>query len=102
MKQFCKRLKLILCLAFLLTQCDPEGKKNCDWTLEPEPSLKGQSQDGFIPVCARNRVTMKQDCRFQTKLDYAKNIYGKNFKYIDIEVESPALPRTITKIKLCL
>jgi hypothetical protein len=98
--------KFILSLAaylilLSLTACDPEGKKECAWTLEPEPSLIGKVQEGFIPVCARNRQKMKQDCRLQVKLEYAKENLGKKFRYVDMQVESPALPRTVSSITFC-
>lgn len=96
------RQLLILLGALTLTAgCDPEGRKNCDWVLEPEPKLIGTTTEGFIPVCARNRVTNKEDCRLQTTLDYAKDVYGRKFRYIDLRVESPGLPRTISKITFC-
>lgn len=84
-----------------LSSCDPEGKKECEWVLEPEPNLIGKTEKGFIPVCARNRKSMKQDCRLQTSLEKAKSYYGKTFRYVDMEIESVALPRTIKEIKFC-
>ena len=86
---------------FFLSACDPEGKKECDWVLEPEPKLIGKTEEGYIPVCARNRKTMKQDCRLQTTLEEAKSYSGKVFRYVDMEIESVALPRTIKTIKFC-
>lgn len=92
---------LILSLLVFSYACDPEGRKNCDWVLEPEPKNIGKVEEGFIPVCARNRKTMKQDCRLQTTLEKAKNFYGKKFRYVDLEVKSVVIPRTITKISFC-
>ena len=91
----------LACLPWLLAACDPEGKKQCAWVLEPEPNLKGTTDPGFIPVCARNRATMKEDCRLQTTLDYAEKVYGRKFRYTDLRVESPGLPRTVADIKFC-
>ncbi len=88
-------------LVFLILGCDPEGKKKCDWVLEPEPSLIGKTDDGYIPVCARNRKTQKQDCRMQATMEYAKESLGRKFRYIDIRTENAGLPRTITTIKFC-
>jgi hypothetical protein len=81
--------------------CDPEGKNNCDWTLEPEPKNLGMAQDGMIPLCARNRVTIKQDCRLQAPMEFAKQAYGKKFRYSDMVVKSFGIPRTIATIKFC-
>jgi hypothetical protein len=87
--------------SFLSLACDPDGKKSCDWVLEPEPKLKGSSDDGYIPVCARNRTTMKEDCRLQTSLEYAEKAYERKFRYTDLRVESSGLPRTVKSIKFC-
>ena len=84
-----------------LVGCDPDGKNRCAWVLEPEPKLDGQADAGMIPVCARNRENMKEDCRLQTSFDYAKKVYGRKFRLVDVEVESAGLPRTIKTIKFC-
>ena len=81
--------------------CDPEGKKDCVWTLEPEPKNVKIAQPGMIPLCARNRVTMKQDCRLQAPIEFAKNAWGKTFRYEDMSVKSYGIPRTIASIKFC-
>lgn len=86
---------------FFLVACDPDGKKNCDWVLEAEPTLKDKVTSGYIPVCARNRVTNKQDCRLQSSLEFAKKSFGKKFRYTELEIESVALPRTIKRITFC-
>lgn len=97
--------RICLIATILLTSgllaCDPEGRRKCDWVLEAEPKLKGQADEGMIPVCARNRVTMKEDCRLQTNLDFAKNAMGRRFRYDDLVVENPGIPRTIKSIKYC-
>jgi hypothetical protein len=86
----------------VLTGCDPDGKENCDWTLEPETTLIGTTTEpGMIPVCARNRVTNKQDCRFQTTMDFAKSAWNRKFKFVDIKADMRKLPRIITDIKFC-
>lgn len=96
-----KRVWMGLMMASLLVACDPEGRKNCDWVLEPEPKLIGTTSEGMIPVCARNRQTNKEDCRLQTSLAYAEKVYGRKFRYVDLRVESPGIPRTIDSIKFC-
>ncbi len=93
---------ILLALAGLLVAgCDPEGRKQCEWVLEPEPKLKGTTDEGYIPVCARNRVTQKEDCRMQTTLEYAMKVEKRKFRYVDLRVESPGLPRTIASIRFC-
>lgn len=99
--------KHLLCLmvlalsAPLFMACDPEGKKECSWVLEPENKMIGKTDPGMIPVCARNRKTMKEDCRLQTTLEYAQKAYNRKFRYTDLRIESPGLPRTIAGIKFC-
>src|SRR5688500_2405556 len=64
-----------IAISVLLLGCDPEGRKECVWVLEPEPKLDGSTDAGMIPVCARNRKTMKEDCRLQTSLAYAEKVF---------------------------
>ena len=96
------RIALTVGIALLASGCDPEGKKKCQWTLEPEPNLIGTATvAGMIPVCARNRTTNKEDCRFQAQMDFAKSAWMKKFKYVDIESDNSKLPRVIKSIKFC-
>lgn len=104
MRGFAPRLmRMAACLAAALTlsACDPDGKRDCSWVLEPEPKLIGTTEEGKIPVCARNRDKMKEDCRLQTNLDYAKKVYGRKFRYVDLRVNKASLPRTIDSIRFC-
>lgn len=95
------RLAVVLLISWLVTACDPEGRKKCDWVLEPEPNLLGTSTPGYIPVCARNRTTMKQDCRMQATLEFAKTASGKKFRYVDLRLDKASVPRTVMNIKFC-
>jgi hypothetical protein len=95
-----KTLVIFICLSGL-SACDPDGKKRCDWVLEPEPSLSGKADIGYIPVCARNRQNMKQDCRLQCSLNFAKEAMGKKFRYVDLVINSPGIPRAVAEIKFC-
>ncbi len=91
----------LLFFFFFFIACDPEGKNQCAWVLEPEPDIKQNVDQGFIPVCARNRSTKKQDCRLQTTLDKAKEYFGRKFRYSDLKVKDYGIPRTITEITFC-
>jgi hypothetical protein len=90
---------IFACLALL--GCDPERKKKCEWYLMPDIDRVGKTQEGFIPVCARNFTSNKQDCRLQAPLDFAKQHYDKKFRYVDMEYNGPGIPRTVTKIEHC-
>jgi hypothetical protein len=95
-------IRFLTLIAVLGTMgCDPEGKTDCVWTLEPEPKNLGTTAAGMIPLCARNRVTMKQDCRLQAPLDFAKDAYGRKFRYSELTVKSYGIPRTVDAIKYC-
>ena len=94
--------KLVAALVlWTLVACDPEGKKECAWVLEAEPKLDGTVDQGYIPMCARNRASMKEDCRLQATMEFAKSVLNKKFRYVDMRIASPGLPRTITTIKFC-
>ncbi len=96
-----KIIGILLVSLFGLTSCDPEGRQECQQTLEPEPKLIGKTDEGYIPVCARNRVTNKEDCRFQVSLEFAKTAWAKKFKYVDIDADASKAPKVIKKIKYC-
>lgn len=87
--------------AMVLMGCDPQGKEKCQWTLEPEPKLIGTTEPGLIPVCARNRETNSEDCRFQATLDFSKGAWTRKFRYVDIDVDPSKAPRVIRSIKYC-
>ena len=93
------------CLLFInilfLFACDPERRKECEWVLVPDKSRIDKVDEGFIPVCARNYVSQKQDCRLQTKLDYAKKVHKKTFRYTELVVVDYGKPRTIKEITFC-
>ncbi|MDD9952623.1 MAG: hypothetical protein OXT67_13765 [Zetaproteobacteria bacterium] len=55
----------------------------------------------MIHVCARNRTSGKQDCRLQIPLAHAKAYDGKFFRYVDLKVDSPGIPRTVVQISTC-
>src|SRR3989338_8148308 len=95
------KIGFVLLGSFLFLGCDPERKKQCEWTLEPEPLKMGKTEPGFIPVCARNWVSHKQDCRLETTLPFAKEVAGKKFRYVDMKVASLAIPRKIQQITFC-
>lgn len=89
----------IFCVFFMFS-CDLDHKKKCEWKLIPDIDRKEDDSidEGYIPVCARNFITKKQDCRMQATLEYAQESYGKLFRYVDIKIKSVALPRTVESI----
>lgn len=95
------RIVGLVAVLFCSTACDREGKETCNWVLEAEPKLIGAVEKNYIPVCARNRVSMRQDCRLQAKLEFAREAEGKKFRYVDLKVDSPGIPRTVTGIEFC-
>jgi hypothetical protein len=94
--------KLLLPLIFLLSGCDTERKKKCEWTLEPDTNRKvDEVNPGYVPACARNRTALKQDCRLEVTLELAKQLEGKKFRYVDMKVKNYGIPRTIEDIRTC-
>jgi hypothetical protein len=105
---------ICLVLAFFLSSCDTEGKEECAWTLEPEIKNQGATAPGYIPVCARKRIlregffwttiykdSTREDCRFQTTLEFAEKSWRKTFRYVDIDADMTKFPRVIKNIKFC-
>ncbi len=94
--------KLIVLLSFVwVVGCDPDGRKDCDWVLEPEPNNVANVEPGFVPVCARNRKTMKEDCRMQATLEFAKKVYGRKFRLSEVEYSTKTYPKTISDLTYC-
>ncbi len=95
------RILLSLMLILPLLGCDPDHKNKCEWYIVPDVDRIGQVDEGMIPVCARNFVVNKQDCRLQTTLAFAEKIYKKSFRYVDLKTKNAARPRTIDEIRFC-
>jgi hypothetical protein len=95
------RTLFLFAIVAALTSCDPEHRKKCEWYLMPDQDRKIETKEGVIPVCARNFVTNKQDCRLIAPLDFAREAYNKKFKYVDMKVDGPGIPRTVLEIKFC-
>lgn len=92
---------LAVLTALSLGGCDPERKKRCEWYLMPNTEKKANVDKGYISVCARNLMANKEDCRLQTTLSFAKKVYGKTFRYVDLKVKSFGIPRTIQEMTFC-
>ncbi len=87
--------------ALTLFSCDPSHKKKCEWYLMPEPTLIGTSSPGYIPVCARNLTIDKEYCRIEATLEFAKSVYGKKFRFDDMEIDkSGKFPKKVIAIDL--
>ena len=100
------RLLTITLFFFLgLTQsaCDPEHRKKCEWFLIPDTARKDDPKidQGFIPVCARNLVVNKEDCRLQATPEFAKSAWNKKFRYTDLKTDGIKLPQRVSQIDYC-
>ena len=86
-----------------LVACDPDGKKQCEWYLMPEPqNAEKVTKDGYIPVCARNLSKNKEDCRLQAKLEFAKSVFNKKFRYVDMQLKkNDGFPQTVESLAFC-
>lgn len=85
-----------------LTGCDWEHTKECEWYLMPEPSLIDKTDEGFIPVCARNLTINKEKCRMQATEEIARKYYGQKFRLVDLVVDLEGkFPRTVISLKSC-
>ena len=93
-----KKIFFLHLLFLSLLGCDPERKKKCEWYLVPDLDRTGTIDPGYIPVCARNYIVNKQDCRLQATLEFARDAYNKKFRLVDLKVKSPGIPRTVTTI----
>jgi len=93
---------LVAGLVVGLSGCDWNHTKKCEWYLMPDPDRIGKSDEGYIPVCARNLVINKENCYLQATLSLTREYYGKKFRMVDVEIDrSGQFPRTVTSIKTC-
>ncbi len=92
-----------LCLlAWFLIGCDPAHKEQCEWYLIPEPKNIDMVPEGWVPLCARNFVTVKQRCHLKASLDFAKAVHNKTFRLSALKVDDTGpYPREVLKIKTC-
>jgi len=67
----------------------------------PDQDRIGKVNKGMIPLCARNFVVNKQDCRLQSSLEFAEAHYQKKFKYNVMKVDGTGIPRTVQEITHC-
>jgi hypothetical protein len=91
-------------LTMLLSGCDWWAQRQCAWYLMPDTDKKreGTTEQGFIPVCARNLDVNKEYCQIQATLEFAEKSYGKKFRYIDMELDlNSSFPRKVSNIKFC-
>lgn len=92
---------LVLLSLGLVTSCDPDRKKKCEWYLVPELRHKDTVEAGWVSLCAKNYTTMKQKCFIQAKLDYAEKVFGKKFKYSDMKLDDKGFPKKVKSIEFC-
>lgn len=88
-------------LTTALSSCDREHLNKCEWYLIPDQDRKSPVQDGYIPVCARNYKVVKQDCRLQATFEFAEKAYNRKFRFKDMKVDGPGIPRTVKSIRYC-
>jgi hypothetical protein len=96
--------QLVVFTLLLLSQafsCDTNRKDACEWYLIPNSDQVNLADGEYIPVCARNFVSNKEDCRLKAKLDFAKSIYNKKFRFGDMTLSGKEFPRTVESIKTC-
>lgn len=90
-----------LLLLGLLGACDPQHRRQCEWYLVPDLDRPVDGDGSVIPVCARNFVTNKQDCRLEADLEYAKSVYNRKFRYSDLRVKNVGIPRRVDHVAFC-
>lgn len=86
---------------FLLTH-DWQRKNKCEWYLIPDTSEGRSSDEGMIPVCARNYEIHKQNCRLQAKMGFAKKYFKKKFRLDEMQLSSKtSYPKEVVGITVC-
>lgn len=92
--------KILFFFIIILLGCDPQRHKKCEWYLVPEPDHIELVAKGWVSLCARNYQNNKQRCFIQAKLDFAEKVYGKAFRFSDLELDK-SNPNKVISIKIC-
>jgi hypothetical protein len=99
---FQSRIYIGLALLALITGCDPQRLKKCEWLIEPEVAHINTVAEGKVSLCIRNFVIGKQKCFIQADIDdYEKNFMSKTFRYADINLNADIFPRELLASKSC-
>ena len=88
-------------LALVVAGCDPFRKKKCEWYLVPEPKHIDQVGMGFVSLCATNYILDRRRCYLQAKIELAEKMYGKPFRYSELELSEKEFPRTVVNVVEC-
>ncbi|NRA63637.1 MAG: hypothetical protein HRU19_04095 [Pseudobacteriovorax sp.] len=95
-------IKYVIGLSLLLVSgCDWYHKNKCEWYLVPEPDDIDKVEPGWVSLCARNYEINRQRCLLKAKLNFAKQVHGKPFRYNSMEVKQGPYPKEVTSITVC-
>lgn len=92
---------LIFSFCILLIGCDWYRKNKCEWFLVPEPRDASSVEPGWVALCARNYENNKQRCNLKSKLEFAREVFGKPFRYNSMKVKEGPYPKEVESIKVC-
>lgn len=87
-------------LLVLLSGCDPDRLKKCEWYLVPEKEHIDYVANGWVSICARNYVNKRQRCYLRMKIADAERVYNKPVKFSSLDLGSGAI-KEIKSYELC-
>ena len=94
------RVAVLLSLTTIYAcQCARQSK--CEWVMVPDDRNAKYAEEGYAIVCFRNYENNKQKCFLTIKLSLAEKIYGKKFKYSEVEFDHDKSPKEVLDIKAC-
>jgi hypothetical protein len=67
----------------------------------PDLEKKHLVDPGWVSVCLRNYEINKQKCSLKAKYELAESVFGKPFRYVDVEIYAKVFPREVKSVKVC-
>ncbi|WP_132321451.1 hypothetical protein [Pseudobacteriovorax antillogorgiicola] len=85
---------------FVLTGCDPQRKKQCEWYFIPFPEGNPSVEEGWVSICVANFKLGRQRCYFTAKPNFLDKMNGIPFRYTSLKY-TDTFPKKVISVKPC-
>jgi hypothetical protein len=92
---------LLLGIIPLITACDPQRLRQCEWYITPNPKADINTPKGMVSVCVSNFTTKRERCFFIIDPQTAEKFNGIKFKYSEMEYDAGVFPKKIEGLTAC-
>ena len=91
----------ILMLSIILSSCDWQRLKKCEWYLIPDTDNVEIANEGFVTICVKNYNIGRKKCYLELEYDKAVAVYKKTIRYSTMEIDYSVYPRRILSYEVC-